>query len=102
MSRFIIAPLLLLAAQEAKAAECGSTANRAGCIGANGAAKTPGRFTPHSLAIRTKSHRVRVFKTRMATVRPMRGAFSSMASGFATNLRTRKAQSVTSYSRSER
>jgi hypothetical protein len=38
MSRFIIALFLLLAAQEANAAECGSTANRAGCVGANGAA----------------------------------------------------------------
>jgi hypothetical protein len=38
MSRIIIAMLLLMAAQEANAAECGSTANRAGCVGANGAA----------------------------------------------------------------
>jgi len=38
MSRFIIALFLLLAAQEANAAECGATANRAGCVGANGAA----------------------------------------------------------------
>jgi hypothetical protein len=38
MSRIIIALLLLLAAQEANAAECGSTANRAGCVGPNGAA----------------------------------------------------------------
>ena len=38
MSRFIIALFLLLAAQEANAAECGSTANRAGCVRANGAA----------------------------------------------------------------
>jgi hypothetical protein len=30
--------LLLLAAQQANAAECGSTANRAGCVGSNGAA----------------------------------------------------------------
>jgi hypothetical protein len=38
MSRIIIALFLLLAAQEANAAECGSTANRAGCVGPNGAA----------------------------------------------------------------
>jgi hypothetical protein len=38
MSRFIIALFLLLAAQQASAAECGSTANRAGCVGPNGAA----------------------------------------------------------------
>jgi hypothetical protein len=38
MSRIIIAVLLLLAAQQANAAECGSTANRAGCVGPNGAA----------------------------------------------------------------
>lgn len=38
MSRIIIALLLLLAAQDANAAECGSTANRAGCVGPNGAA----------------------------------------------------------------
>jgi hypothetical protein len=38
MSRVIIALLLLLAAQDANAAECGSTANRAGCVGPNGAA----------------------------------------------------------------
>jgi hypothetical protein len=38
MSRFTIALFLLLAAQEANAAECGSAANRAGCVGANGAA----------------------------------------------------------------
>jgi hypothetical protein len=38
MSRFIVALLLLLAAQQANAAERGSTANRAGCVGPNGAA----------------------------------------------------------------
>ncbi len=38
MSRIIIALLLLVAAQQATAAECGSTANRAGCVGPNGAA----------------------------------------------------------------
>jgi hypothetical protein len=38
MSRFIVALFLLLAAQQANAAECGSTANRAGCAGPNGAA----------------------------------------------------------------
>ena len=38
MSRFIIALFLLLAAQQANAVECGSTANRAGCAGPNGAA----------------------------------------------------------------
>jgi hypothetical protein len=37
MSRIIIALFLLLAAHEANAAECGSTANRAGCVGPNGA-----------------------------------------------------------------
>ena len=38
MSRIIIALFLLLAGREANAAECGSTANRAGCAGPNGAA----------------------------------------------------------------
>jgi hypothetical protein len=38
MSRIIIALFLFLAAQEANAAECGSTANRSGCVGPNGAA----------------------------------------------------------------
>jgi hypothetical protein len=38
MSRIIIALFLLLAVQEADAATCGSTANRAGCVGPNGAA----------------------------------------------------------------
>ena len=38
MSRFIIALFLLMAAQQANAAECGSSANRAGCVGPNGAA----------------------------------------------------------------
>jgi hypothetical protein len=38
MIRFIVALFLLLAAQQANAAECGSTANRAGCVGSNGAA----------------------------------------------------------------
>jgi hypothetical protein len=38
MSRIIIALLLLVAAQAANAAECRSTANRAGCVGPNGAA----------------------------------------------------------------
>jgi hypothetical protein len=38
MPRFIIALLFILAVQQANAAECGSTANRAGCIGPNGAA----------------------------------------------------------------
>jgi hypothetical protein len=37
MSRIIIALFLLLSTQEANTAECGSTANRAGCIGPNGA-----------------------------------------------------------------
>jgi hypothetical protein len=37
MSRFIIALFFLVAAQEVNAAECGSTANRAGCVGPNGA-----------------------------------------------------------------
>ncbi len=38
MIRTIIALFLLFAAQQANAAECGSTANRAGCVGPNGAA----------------------------------------------------------------
>jgi hypothetical protein len=38
MSRLIIALFLLLVAQQANAARCGSTANRAGCVGPNGAA----------------------------------------------------------------
>ena len=38
MLRVIVALFLLLAAQQANAAECGSTANREGCVGANGAA----------------------------------------------------------------
>ena len=38
MSHFIIALFLLLAAQQANAVECGSTANRAGCVGPNGTA----------------------------------------------------------------
>jgi hypothetical protein len=38
MSRVIIALFLLLATEGANAAECGSTANRAGCVGPNGAA----------------------------------------------------------------
>jgi hypothetical protein len=38
MSRVVIALFLLVATQGANAAECGSTANRAGCVGPNGAA----------------------------------------------------------------
>jgi hypothetical protein len=38
MSRIVIAAFLLFAAQAANAAECGSTANRSGCVGPNGAA----------------------------------------------------------------
>jgi hypothetical protein len=38
MSRIILALLFLVAAQQANGAECGSTANRAGCVGPNGAA----------------------------------------------------------------
>jgi hypothetical protein len=38
MSRVIIALVFLMNAQQALAAECGSTANRAGCVGPNGAA----------------------------------------------------------------
>jgi len=38
MSRVTIALFLLVAAQGANAAECGSTANRTGCVGPNGAA----------------------------------------------------------------
>ena len=37
MSRFIIALFVLLAAAQAANAECGSTANRAGCTTPNGA-----------------------------------------------------------------
>jgi len=37
MSRIIVALFLLLAAQEANAAECSSTANRAGCTTSKGA-----------------------------------------------------------------
>jgi hypothetical protein len=49
MSRFIVALFLLLAAQQANAAECGSTANRAGCVGANGAAT----YNKNTGAVRT-------------------------------------------------
>ena len=45
MSRIVIAIFLLLAAQQASAAECGSTANRAGCVGANGGAATVNKNT---------------------------------------------------------
>jgi hypothetical protein len=38
MSCLIIALLLLWSAQQVNAVECGSTANRAGCVGTNGAA----------------------------------------------------------------
>ena len=38
MSRLIITLFFLLAAQQAQAVECGSTANREGCAGPNGAA----------------------------------------------------------------
>jgi hypothetical protein len=38
MSRLIVVLFLLLVAWQAQAAECGSTANRAGCVGSNGAA----------------------------------------------------------------
>jgi hypothetical protein len=38
MSRLIIALLFLLVAQQTNAAECGSTSNREGCVGPNGAA----------------------------------------------------------------
>ena len=102
MSRFIIALFLLLAAQEANAAECGSTANRAGCVGANGAAT----YNKNTGAVHTAqpyhSNQVapaQMFKASAATVRPRRwnrGALSSMASGFATNLRAHEAQSVAS------
>jgi hypothetical protein len=36
--RLFVALLLFLTALQANAAECGSTANRAGCVGPNGAA----------------------------------------------------------------
>jgi hypothetical protein len=38
MSRIIIASVLFLLTQQANAVECGSTVNRAGCVGPNGAA----------------------------------------------------------------
>jgi hypothetical protein len=38
MARTIIALFLLFALQQANAVECGSTANRSGCVGPNGAA----------------------------------------------------------------
>jgi hypothetical protein len=38
MARIILALLFLVAAQQANAVECGSAANRAGCVGQNGAA----------------------------------------------------------------
>jgi hypothetical protein len=38
MTRFIIVLVLLVGAAQEANAECGSTANRAGCIGPNGAA----------------------------------------------------------------
>jgi len=38
MLRIIISLFMLLVTQQANAAECGSTGNRAGCVGANGAA----------------------------------------------------------------
>jgi len=38
MSRIVVVVALLFATQEAVAVECGSTANRAGCVGPNGAA----------------------------------------------------------------
>ena len=38
MSCIIIALFLLMTAQQVNAVECGSTANRAGCVGPNGAA----------------------------------------------------------------
>jgi hypothetical protein len=38
MARLIVVMFLLLAAQRANAVECGSTANREGCAGPNGAA----------------------------------------------------------------
>ncbi|PPQ33672.1 hypothetical protein [Rhodopila globiformis] len=38
MARIITALFLLFAVQQANAAECGSTANRSGCVGPNGAA----------------------------------------------------------------
>jgi hypothetical protein len=52
--------------------------------------KTPGGFIPHSVTIRTKSHRAGMFRADAAIVRPRpwsRGALSSMAGGFATNSR---------------
>jgi hypothetical protein len=38
MFRFIIALFLLAGAEQANAVECGSTVNRAGCVGPSGAA----------------------------------------------------------------
>ncbi len=37
MARYIMLVVLLFAGQQAEAASCGQTANRAGCVGANGA-----------------------------------------------------------------
>ena len=38
MSRIVVTLVLVVAAQQAGAVECGSTVNRAGCVGPNGAA----------------------------------------------------------------
>lgn len=37
MARYVMLFMLLFAVQQAEAASCGQTANRAGCVGANGA-----------------------------------------------------------------
>ena len=91
MFRFIIALCLLWAAQEANAAECGSTANRAGWSAPTERqpiTKILERFIPLSLTIRTNNHRARVLRVVMATARRRlwnRGALSLTANGFATN-----------------
>ena len=54
MVRTIIALFLLFAAQQANAAECGSTANRAGCVGPTErqpTRKTPGWLTRTALPL---------------------------------------------------
>ena len=89
MSRFIIALFLLMTAQQVNAAECGSTANRAGCVGPNGAAsynKNTGAVHSTQPSHSTESLRARAFAAGMATVPPRLwnpDARSSMADGFA-------------------
>jgi len=49
MSRIMAALVLIISAHGAIAAECGSTANRAGCVGPNGAAT----YNKNTGAVRT-------------------------------------------------